>query len=482
MIRAYRARAEGGSPAGRGRGGNVYLEALPIASLIGLVGVTALGVVGGGSSVLQLAFPVLATGVGALWLWQRPAGYLGYTWWLWFLTPEVRRLVDNQTGYTEASLVMVAPFLVSCLAAFPVFFNLHRFAPRYRLPFALVLLGLMYGYGIGVLLGSVFGATFDLLNWLAPVVLGAYLLVTPHHFEAQRRVVQRTFIWGVLVMGLYGLYQFLVMPAWDSYWMVQSDMGSIGSPEPFEVRVFSTLNSPGPFAVVMLAGLLLLLRTPGVLRWGAAAVGFASFMLSLVRSAWGGLVVGLLVLAAQLPARERTRLALTLVAVGVAALPLLRFGPIAESVNTRFESLDNVQGDVSYRARLTLYTDMASFLVRHPLGLGLGSTGVAADLNARGGVVNLDSGVIAVPYAFGALGTLYYAGGVGWLFALALARLRRSGAFGTTCLSVAVAGLSQVAFGNAWVGVMGVVIWFFLCLTLSSYEFERSKRAVGKTA
>ena len=270
------------------------------------------------------------------------------------------------------------------------------------------------------------------------------------------------------------------MPVWDAYWMVQSDMGSIGTPFPYEVRVFSTLNSPGPFATVMMAGLLLLLRTPGTLRWGAAAVGFASFLLSLVRSAWGGWVVGLLVLAAQLPTRERTRLALTLVALGVAALPLLRLGPVAESVNTRFETLEDIEGDTSYNARLQLYTDMASFIVRNPLGLGMGSTGVATDLGDAGGVLNLDSGVIAVPYTFGILGTFYYAGGVLWLFGLALAQLRGAGAFGLTCFSIAVAGLSQVVFGNAWVGVTGVVIWFFLCLTLSSYEYERAQpKAVG---
>ena len=459
-----------------------YLDYLPPAALIGLVGVTALGIVGGGANVLQLAFPVLAVGVGALWLWRRPVGYLSYTWWLWFLTPAVRRLLDNQSGYTETSLVMVAPFLVSCLAALSIFLNLHRFPSRYRLPFALILLGLLYAYGVGVLLGSVFSATFDLLNWLAPVVLGAYLLVTPHLFEGQRRAVQQTFVWGVLLMGLYGLYQFLVMPVWDSYWMTNADMVSIGTPFPYEVRVFSTLNSPGPFAAVMMAGLLLLLRSPGVLRWGAAAVGFASFLLSLVRSAWGGWVVGLLVLASQLPNRERTRLILTLMVVGVAALPLLRVGPIAESVNTRFESLDNISSDSSYRARLTLYTDMASFLIRNPLGLGMGSTGVATDLNDEGGgVLNLDSGVIAVPYTFGVLGTLYYAGGVLWLFGLALARLSHLGTFGTTCLSIAVAGLSQVVFGNAWVGVMGVILWFFLCLTLSSHEHEQDQTKVRVT-
>ena len=423
-----------------------------MASLIGFVGVTALALVGGGASVLQLAYPVMAVGVGALWLWQRPVGYLGYAWWLWFLTPAVRRLVDNETGYTEASLLMVAPFLVSCLAFAPIMLNLHRLAHRYRLPFALITLGLGYSYGVGVFLGSAFGATFDLLNWLAPILLGAYLLVSTHRLAEQRRVVERTFMWGLLFMGVYGLYQFLVLPVWDGYWMENAAMSSIGTPFPFEVRVFSTLNSPGPFATVVMAGLLLCLRMPGTLRWGAAAVGFAGFLLSLVRSAWGGLVVGLIVLAAQLPTLERTRLVLALAVVGVVALPLLTIGPVAESIGTRFESLEDLEEDTSLNARLRLYTDMATFLARNPLGLGLGTTGVASNLSASEGLPDLDSGVIAVFYSFGVLGTLYYAGGVAWLFILALVQLKRAGAFGLTCFSVAVAGLSQVVFGNAWVG------------------------------
>ena len=469
MALQARAKVSGGDSRG------TYLSFLPLAASVGLVGVTALGIVGGGAGVLQLAFPVMAVGVGALWLWQRPVGYLGYAWWLWFLTPAVRRLVDNEIGYTEASLIMVAPFLVSCLAFASIMLNLHRFAHRYRLPFALITLGLGYSYGVGVFIGSPFGATFDLLNWLAPIILGAYLLVTTDRFAAQRRVVERTFMWGLLLMGVYGLYQFLVLPVWDGYWMENAAMSSIGTPFPFEVRVFSTLNSPGPFATVVMAGLLLCLRMPGTLRWGAAAVGFAGFLLSLVRSAWGGLVVGLLVLAVQLPTLERTRLVLALVVVGVVALPLLTIGPVAESIGTRFESLEDLEEDTSLNARLRLYEDMAAFLVRNPLGLGLGTTGVASNLSASEGLPDLDSGVIAVFYSFGVLGTLYYAGGVAWLFILALVQLRGAGAFGLTCLSVAVAGLSQVVFGNAWVGVAGAVLWFFLCMTLASHEHERAQ-------
>ncbi len=266
----------------RSRINSAYLKALPFVALLGFVSITAVSIISGGARLMQLGYPVMALGVGALWLWQRPVGYLSYAWWVWFLTPAVRRLLDNETGFTETSLVTVAPYLVSCLAALPVLFNLHRFPRPYRLPFAFIFLGLIYGYGIGVLVSGVFGATFDLLNWISPIILGAYLLVTPHLFEKQRRAVQTTFVWGLLVMGLYGLYQFFVMPAWDAYWMSNAGMGSIGTPFPFEVRVFSTLNSPGPFATVIMAGLLLLLRTPGILRWGAAAVGLATFLASLL--------------------------------------------------------------------------------------------------------------------------------------------------------------------------------------------------------
>ena len=75
-----------------------------------------------------------------------------------------------------------------------------------------------------------------------------------------------------------------------------------GTPEPLGIRVFSTMNSPGPFANVLLAGLLILLTNENFsARPRLRAVGYLSFLLlSLVRSAWIGWFLGLLSLLSAL--------------------------------------------------------------------------------------------------------------------------------------------------------------------------------------
>ena len=273
-------------------------------------------------------------------------------------------------------------------------------------------------------------------------------------------------------MGVYGLVQFFYVPAWDGYWMTQAllqdGLNSIGTPEPFEVRVFSTLNAPGPFAVVVMAGLLLVFGGGGAARLPGAAAGFVGFALSAVRSAWGGWVVGFLVVASSLPLRLRTRLLGTLLLLGIVAVPLLSLGPVGELFSERLGTVTDLSSDTSFNARLALYADLSSFTADNPLGQGLGSTGVATGLSNKTSLQDLDSGVIAVIYTFGLLGTLYFAGGAIFLFGRVLATGLRSRSLGDAVyVGISVAGLSQLAFGNAWTGVSGMVLWFFPCLYLA---------------
>lgn len=456
----------------------IYLDFLPYAALVGFVALTVLALGVGAAEPLQLAYPAAAVGAGVLLLWRKPALYTGFMWWLWFLTPEVRRLVDFEAGWTTSSPIMLTPFLVTGLALLTVAVNLYKLPKHYWLPYALAFFGLLYSYGVGLLMNGVVGATFDLLNWLVPVASSVYVLVYIPLFPKLLRVVQGAFLWGVLVMGVYGLIQFFFMPAWDAYWMQSAPISTIGLPFPYEVRVFSTLNASGPFAIVMMVGLLLLLGTEGVLRWPVFVMGLASFLLSLVRSAWGGWILGLLFFAFELPNRLRLQLLAALVVVGVIAFPVLSTGPLAETIGTRFDSLRNIQNDMSFRARFALYADSANYIFDNPLGQGLGSTGVATKLQSTDpALLNLDSGILAILYTMGLLGSAYYGFGMFLLLLIAM-RIPRKTLFEKAFWSIIIAALSQIVFGNNMVGVAGMTFWFFLGFYLCAYEHRTASEAV----
>ncbi len=449
------------------------LDRLAYAALIATVGVGAASFVGPLASSVQFAYPIVALLAAALLLWRRPVLYLAFTWWVWFLTPEVRRLIDYQIGYTETSLVMLAPFLVSGAALVAVLPRLSHLPRSYRLPLAFAATGLLYAYGVGVLYNGPVTATFDLLTWGVPVIISAYVLTHTHLAPAFREATRRAFVWGLLIMGLYAAVQYFYLPAWDGYWMDNAGLGSIGSSEPQEVRVFSTLNSPGPYAGVMMAGLLLVFSRGGFVTAVGAAAGFLGFALAAVRATWAGWLVGFIVVAASLPLRLRTRLLGTLFLLVLVAVPVFTVGPVSDLLSQRLQSFTDLQSDVSFNERLELYASLPEFTAGNPLGRGLGSTGVASSLSAQKTTLqNLDSGIIAVLYTFGILGTLYFVGGALAIFGAALRQgLRSSSVADASYIGITVAAVTQLAFGNAWGGISGMILWVFPCLYLAaSYQ------------
>ncbi len=422
--------------------------------------------------LVGLLFPAAATLTGALLIGRKPGFYLGFMWWVWFLTPEVRRIVDFRIGYNEQSLVMLAPFLVSGIALLAVFSRLTKLAPSFRAPFAFTSLGLLYAFCVGFLNNGLFAAAFDLLNWSAPIILGVYLLTHIDHIAVFERVTRQTFMWGLLVMGVYGVVQYFYLPPWDAYWMTQANMASIGYPVAQQVRAFSTLNSPGPYANVVMAGLLLAFSGGGPLQSISFATGFMGFALSAVRSAWGGWFVGMLIILTQLPLRQRARLLGTLSVLVLICIPLFSLGPVGALFSERLATVTDLENDMSYNDRLELYASLSSFTANNPLGQGLGSSGVASNIgNPSDSMPNLDSGIIAVLYTFGILGTLYFVGGALTLFFRALMTGRRAHTVNAAIYAgITVGAMAQLFFGNAWNGVSGMVLWFFPCLLLASQQ------------
>ena len=425
---------------------------VPWAAVSGFVVLVAGGLAAHAGGLLVYLYPMSALAVGALLYWRYSDLYIGFTWWLWFLTPEVRRLVDYQAGWNPQNPIMLAPYLVAALTMFTLLRHLPKLQFSRLFPFGLIFLGLFYGYCVGIYRGGWQATSFDLINWLIPVTFAFHLVVHWRSYLRYRQVVQRTFVGGVLVMGLYGLLQFFSPPAWDQYWMLSAPITSIGSPEPFEVRVFSTLNSPGPFAVVMMAGLLLLLGGGGPLRWPAAVAGFASFLLSLVRSAWGAWLLGLIYIVAQ---RGRLRRLAALVVMGAIALPLLTVGPVAETVNARLQTVSDLEQDTSFSDRVTFYSEFLPQALLNPMGEGLGSTGLATKLGTPGGELgefsSFDSGLMHIPFVLGWPGSLLYVGGLIWLLLYVLrGGGPRSDTFAAVSRGIAVAMLAQLVFGNSW--------------------------------
>ncbi|MDX2231924.1 MAG: O-antigen ligase family protein [Leptolyngbyaceae cyanobacterium bins.349] len=435
----------------------------PIWVLLGLIGL-CLGIKVGG--ILRLAFPAGCFLTG-LWLYFRyPALYLGFTWWVWFLTPCLRRMVDLQAGWLDPNPIMLAPFLTTLITLFTLMRHFPHMYRRGGLPFLLVILAVGYGLLVGVINWSFIKPSVPLLNWLVPVLFGFHLFANWRHYPLYRRVIQRLFLWGVFVMGSYGIIQYLVAPAWDRLWLMNQDTQVFGIPEPLGIRVFSTMNSTQPFACVMAAGLILLLSDRDRTKFLAAGVGYLSFLLTLARSAWLGWFVSLIFFVPSLKRRLQLRLVLTILVMTILVLPLTAVDPFATVINSRLQSLFNIGHDVSFNARSAGYSQALGMVLNEFIGQGLGGTIISEYLGAN------DSGILSLLFLLGWFGTLPYLTGLGLLL-LSLIRPMEAGddPFAAAARAIALGTFAQIGLNESMLGVFGMVLWGFLGMALSAQRY-----------
>jgi len=127
---------------------------LALTAMVGLAIFTILGILLGAGSLVRLVFPLASIAVGLFLYTRYSILYIGFTWWLWFLTPVISRLIDYRSGWDPSRLVMVTPFLVTLITTI----TLVKYLPKsYRhggLPFILVISALGYGTIIGLIHNS----------------------------------------------------------------------------------------------------------------------------------------------------------------------------------------------------------------------------------------------------------------------------------------------------------------------------------------
>lgn len=413
--------------------------------------------------LINYLFPFAALGMGVALYKYSPAHYLSYTWWLWMWAPEARRVVDYHIGYQSKSPVQLAPYLVTLVTVFTALRFLPQFKRRALFPFLLALLGILFSYEVGLARNGFLAASFGLLGWLLPVLFGFHLATDWRRYDLNAAVIRHTFVWGMLSISLYGLFQFFHVPAWDAYWMTHSGMDSIGSPHPFMIRIFGPLNSPAPYATVLMAGLLYVFAEQRrLLRWMASGAGALALALTLVRSAWGGWAVGAAYILYRSRAKVRAKMVIGGLAFGLLLLPVTLVGPIHKVLIHRVHSITHLQHNQSYQARLVFYERFAERAFTDVIGQGLGATGVATKLAARAGRahLNFDSGIMNIPFVLGWFGGGLYIMSIMSVTLLVTLRGRTQENVDIAVHRALIVGiLAQLIFANVLLGVTGIIFW-----------------------
>lgn len=417
----------------------------------------------GAGSVLNLAFLPLAAAVALILYLRSPTrDYISFCLWIWMLAPLARRLADWSSGFNPLSLIIVAPLAVSLLAVG----RANRKSFWSYAPFTAIMI--VYGYGalLGMFQGQPIPALYTLATLISPVIFGCYILTYADRSREIAGTMLRTFIYGTFVLSLYAIDQYFNLRPWDAYWLVASELGSAGLPIPQMFRLFSTLNSPGPFALLLLVGLLAMFSSSSRLRWITPPLALVSLALTLVRSAWGGLAIGLLVLLVVGQGFQRLRYVLIGLLATILALPLLSYEPISEAFFGRLASIVNLAEDNSYNARLSFSDTILSQVDSLVLGNGLGISGLGTKLGGESSDAMrvFDNGILDLFYNFGLMALVI-------LFSLAamIYATIKNGSFddySRVSAAIAVGVLSQIVFSNALVGFGGMCIFPFVAIVV----------------
>jgi O-Antigen ligase len=440
-------------------------EAWLVLGLFGLTTILLIALGSFGSKILNVLFPLGSFSVGCFLYSRYPAFYIGFVWWSIFLTPLIRRLSDFRVGaFTDSSPILLAPPLVILVSLHALFVNLSKARELNTIPFVIALVSVLYSYCVGLLYPSItfVKATVACLGWITPVLFGHYLYINWRKYPEYSETFKRVFLWGCLIVGTYGIYQYMVAPEWDRLWLVGSGMdSSSGKPEPFGMRVWSTINAPGPFADMITSALLILFSCKGGLVVPAAGAGILSLLLSSVRTGWLGWVGGLLFFGSSLKPKQLLRLVLTIVALVACIIPLSTMEPFSTTISTRFSSLSNIQNDNSAVGRQGIYQDFFENGIFNFIGDGIGVNDT------------VDAGIMSLVLDLGWIGAIPYTGSL-LLCAITLFKnLRKypNDLFLRTSSAVLVKSIAFFLATRVTAGIHGVIIWSFIGIGLAGQQY-----------
>ena len=423
--------------------------------------------------LLRLIFPVIALLVAVFLYLRHSLLYIGFTWWIWFLSPLLTRLVDYRVGWDPTRQMLIAPYLVVFVTIATFLKYLPSAVRKGGLPFILGFIGVFYAFLIGLVYNQPIPVIRGFLDWMSPILFAFHLFINWRDYPSYKQNIQRVFLWCVLLIGTYGIYQFVVAPEWDRFWLIESKLfTSSGNPVPFGMRVWSTLHSVGPFGAVMQTGLLLLFTSSGPLIFPASAVGYLSFLLSQARTNWGGWLLGIIMIMGSVKAKIQMRLITIILVMSMCVIPLLTIEPIAKVVNSRLETFANLQQDGSLKDRSGSYERNLGLALTNSFGNGLGNIWKVNDKTGQIEVVVIDSGILDMFFTLGWIGTIPYIGGL--LLMLNSVSNYTEGRFDRFLSAARAIGISscvQLIIYSGMLSIAGMIMWGFLAMAMAGHKY-----------
>ncbi|MGV3660593.1 MAG: O-antigen ligase family protein [Prosthecobacter sp.] len=413
---------------------------------------------------------------------QRSTYLLDYVFFVVALNRGIRRLVDFYINgaFNPLSTISLTPLVVSAVLLIPAFSRFGQLTPRTRNVASLIMVALAHGFVIGFLSVG-FGAVYALGEWMAGFGAFLYAATTPMSARTADRWI-RSCGYAALIVAVYGWYQYYTIPEWDAFWVTAVKfVGYLGNLRPTEMSVFSTLHERGPCASFLAWAAIPMILNPRwriLGGWLTVVLLLSVVVLTLTRSMF--IIVGL---AAMLqPALSKGkgigRVVVLAVVMMLGANVGLQYMPGSERITKRYDTMKDMQNDGSFKGRMSILTSGIPWVVTHPVGMGLGSSGFGAGRMGGGGGGGggssnepkegfCDSGYVEVFSQFGWIGGIAFFAAMAQIWGELSRRIRLGGtnSFLTTGRVVLLASLVFLAVGNVFGSFS--LFWVFLGISLN---------------
>jgi hypothetical protein len=437
-----------------------------------------------GGPIAIITFPLGSLAVGWFFYRRYPLFYCSFTWWMWFVSPLIRRLIDFRCGYFTVGPWDLAAILVTSFSILTLLKHLPKAHKQGGMPFIIAAASCLYGFSINIVkqgftdFDNIFVAVT--LGWLGPIAFGFHLLIHWQDYPSYRQNIQRTFLWGVLFMGFYGIVQYVFAPPWDIFWLktqlMQGMAESYGTPEPLGIRVFSSINAPQDFASIMGTGLILLFCLRGGQQLLANGLGYLSLLLSLARSGWLSFLLSSLAFFNALKFNLKIRMLIGMVMTILIILPVTTVEPFSTVIGERIETLINTSSDYSLKARKGAFDLLIGHALVEFVGYGLQSP-IKPNIELGNQYVVGDNGFLVLLFAMGWMGTLPYISSL--ILSISVIRqacLKNKDLVLYASYAIIWGQLSQVFFKNVFIGTFAMILWGFIGIGISARNYYSNSR------
>jgi hypothetical protein len=425
----------------------------------------------------RLLYPATNFGL-ALYLYVRKSPwYPAHCLLIFCCVSLVRRLVDDQIGFEASNPVLLTPYLCCALTAVTFLEYWSRRQPRGLVPF-LVLFGCI-GYGTVLAWADdrILSSLVDVLKWSVGPLFAVYLLAHRDSVPQIRSIVEPTLIFAGTGMALYGIAQYFGPTHWDAAWMVGvRDLGfdSVGRPEPFAVRVFGTMNSPGSFGTILSAAIVLALKRRMLVCLSTVAPMLIALALCQYRSLWVMTALAILMVVIS-PSTQIKRVNVAALLIAALALGSSVLSPqIRDAVVARASSLTELEGDYSGEQRLLQYKEFFNHdgLV---VGEGLAIAGASRRLdNKETGVI--DGAVIEVYRAMGVFVGTAFMVSIAVLIAMMFGKAAGQDPNLHFDRAIVITLFLQFPIGTVHIGELGFCAWMFMGMALAARFAAQEQR------